>query len=193
MEAEVRVEAEAWQQAVGGSAEAFGVIFDRHRDRVYRHCLRMLGGTHDAEDATAIAFLELWRKRDRVRIVDGSVAPWLLVTATNTARNLSRSRRRYQQFLHALPEAASAPSAEERAELFDVEHPELNAALARLPDADASLFALVALEGYTPAEAAEALNISGSAARTRLHRIRARLQRHLQRTTSASIRAEETS
>ncbi|WP_396133584.1 RNA polymerase sigma factor [Arthrobacter sp. 1088] len=51
----------------------------------------MVGGRHDAEDATAAAFLELWRRREGVRLVDGSILPWLLVTTTNTARNLQRS------------------------------------------------------------------------------------------------------
>jgi DNA-directed RNA polymerase specialized sigma24 family protein len=44
---------------------------------------------------------------------------------------------------------------------------------------DAQLLVLVALEGYSVLEAAECLQLSESAARARLHRTRARLQKQL--------------
>ena len=61
-------EAERWAAALAGSSEAFTWLFDLHRDRVYRQALRMLGSVHDAEDVTAAAFLELWRRRDDVSL-----------------------------------------------------------------------------------------------------------------------------
>ena len=62
----------------------------------------------DAEDVAASAFLELFRRRDDVRVVNGSVLPWLLVTASNLARNSARARRRYQEFLARLPHTRRA-------------------------------------------------------------------------------------
>ena len=47
-------------------------------------------------------------------------------------------------------------------------------ALRSLSKADAALIALTAFEGFSPAEAGAALGISDGAARTRLHRARAR-------------------
>ncbi|UOQ57121.1 RNA polymerase sigma factor [Leucobacter allii] len=179
-----------WRRALEGDGDAFGAIFDAHRDRVFAHCLRALQSFHDAEDATAVAFLELWRKRADARTVDGSILPWLLVTATNTCRNLHRSRRRYQRVLQRLPRSETAPSAEDRAELASELSPELAVALERLGAADARLFALVALEGYSPAEAAVVLGRSSGAVRTRLHRIRTRLRAHLE-PEAAGSRAEE--
>ncbi|NHB83951.1 hypothetical protein G7085_02790 [Tessaracoccus sp. HDW20] len=70
--------------------------------------LRLVDRTADAEDAVAVAFLELWRRRDAVRVVQGSVLPWLLVTATHATRNLSRSSRRYRALLDRLPRPAEA-------------------------------------------------------------------------------------
>ena len=54
-----------------GQGEAFGRIFDRHRDRVFRHGLRLVEGVSDADDLVAITFLEAWRRRDDLRVVDG--------------------------------------------------------------------------------------------------------------------------
>ncbi|HMH58661.1 MAG TPA: sigma factor, partial [Galbitalea sp.] len=76
-----------WADALRGNGEAFGRIFDRHRHRhrLFRHSYRLVAVTADADDIVSIAFLEAWRRADAVRFVDGSMLPWLLVTATNSA------------------------------------------------------------------------------------------------------------
>ncbi len=65
------------------------------------------------------------------------------------------------------------------------------AALNHLALADARLFALVALEEYTVADAARVLGIAPGTARTRLHRMRASLQDRLGETTLAGYLAKE--
>src|SRR6478735_11743522 len=120
-----------WEAARGGDATAFGVIFDLHRDRAFRHAYRLLQDIDDAEDAAAIGFLELWRRRDDVRVVDGSVLPWLLVTVTNTTRNLRRGRRRYRQLLMALPHGEHHLSAEDAAGIDDIFDRTLAGAIAK--------------------------------------------------------------
>src|ERR1700691_3428682 len=109
-------EAAAWAAALNNDGGAFAVIFDQHHSRVFHHALRMTANVHDAEDVTAGAFLELWRRRRSVRVVDGSVLPWLLVTTTNLARNLARGLRRYRTMLAVLPRSGEAWSADELAE-----------------------------------------------------------------------------
>jgi DNA-directed RNA polymerase specialized sigma24 family protein len=100
-----------WARSLQGEGEAFGLLFDRHRDRVFRHAYRLAGERHDAEDIMSTAFLELWRRRLKVRMVDGSVLPWLLVTTTNVARNSKRSAFRYRKLLDSLPRAAGISNA----------------------------------------------------------------------------------
>jgi RNA polymerase sigma-70 factor (ECF subfamily) len=166
-----------WRSALAGSGEAFAQVFDLHRDRVYRHALRLNKNWHDAEDVTAGAFLELWRRRADVRLVEGSVLPWLLVTATNLSRNTARSLRRYRALIDSLPRSATARSADEIA-LEQLEEAQaakrVREAFLSLSKADAALIALTAFEGFSPAEAGAALGISDGAARARLHRARAR-------------------
>ncbi|WP_277526503.1 sigma factor [Arthrobacter sp. ES3-54] len=70
-----------WRSSAGTEAAA-GFILRLSRDR------------HDAEDIMATAFLELWRRRDTVRVVEGPVLPWLLVTTANAARNSGRIQQR---------------------------------------------------------------------------------------------------
>jgi len=133
---------------------------------------------HDAEDVTAGAFLELWRRRKSVRVVDGTVLPWLLVTTTNLARNHARGLRHYRALIDALPRSDDARGAGDVA----IEHIEevvtaeqVRQGLNSLAKSDAALITLTAFEHYSPAQAATALGISEGAARTRLHRARARM------------------
>ncbi|MGQ2915017.1 RNA polymerase sigma factor [Microbacterium aurantiacum] len=191
MDATDRAQGTLWERGAAGDDGAFGLIFDLHRDRVFRHAYRILQDVHDAEDASAVAFLELWRRRRQVRLVDGSPLPWLLATTTNTCRNLARTKRRYRTLLDALPHSATAPSAEDAALDGLVADGDLVAALTTLSRADAELFALVAVEGYAITDAAVAVGVSPGAARTRMHRIRNSLQHQLGHHTLAGYLSKE--
>ena len=169
-----------WERSVAGDGEAFGGLFDRHRDRLFRHACHLNGTWSTAEDAVAATFLELWRRRADVRLVNSSVLPWLLVTATNLGRNAARGTRRYRDFLNRLPREQHSPDVADIAEsgALGVD-PRLRAALHTLRHTDLELFALVVLEDYSLTDAAQVLGLSQSAAKARLHRTRSRLREQL--------------
>lgn len=173
-------EAELWSRALRGDGAALGGVFDLHADRVFRRAFAVLRDVHDSEDATAAAFLELWRRRAAVRVIEGSVLPWLLVTTTNCARNLARSRRRYRALLGSLPRGEHTESAETAAfvglPLLDTVDGDLATQLRSLPRTEYLLLMLTAVEGYSTTEAAAAVGITASAARTRLSRAKAKLR-----------------
>lgn len=167
-----------WSRARSGDGRAFAALFDAHRDRAFRHALRLVATAHDAEDVVAAAFFELWRRRDAVPVVDGSILPWLLVTTTNLARNSGRGLRRYQAAIDRLPRSTDladpAETAQER-----IAREQLLGAVRSLGEQDAALVLLTALEGFSPTEAAAAVGLSPGTARVRLHRARKRLQQRL--------------
>ena len=180
-----------WSRACAGDGEAFGRVFDAYRDRVCRHALRLVGGVQDAEDVTAIAFLELWRRREAVRLVADSVLPWLLVTTGNVARNQRRSAVRYRRFLAALPRPDSALDASAslaQSSVFGVDA-DLRRTLQSLRGDDLHLLVLVSIEDYTIADAAAVLGLSEAAAKSRLHRLRARIRSQLTIATESTTRA----
>jgi RNA polymerase sigma-70 factor (ECF subfamily) len=168
-----------WSRSLNGDGEAFGVLYDRHRDRVFRHAYRLAGNHHDAEDVMAAAFLELWRRRAKVRIVDGSILPWLLVTTTNMARNNGRAAARYRKLLEALPrtQESSEPT---KTELFvgpqEILDKDFSRALGTLSAEDLHLVSLVVFESYPLAAAAAVLNMTPGAAKTRMHRAKQRMK-----------------
>lgn len=161
---------EDWARAVAGDGEAFGRIFDRHRPRVQRHLWRLLSSTQDVEDAVAVVFLEAWRKRSVVRVVQGSLDPWLLQTATNVAYNARRSGRRYQALLAQLPPAAPA-----FAHAAALDEPDVVVALRGLSLADQQVLTLCVLEGWSELEVAAALRVRPGTVKSRLHRAKKRL------------------
>jgi RNA polymerase sigma factor (sigma-70 family) len=77
-----------------GESDAFGVLVERHGSTVFRYAYTLTGNADDAQDLVQDAFMTAWRRRREVRVVDGSVLPWLLVTIRNLATNLARKRHR---------------------------------------------------------------------------------------------------
>lgn len=171
---------EAWHGVLDGDASRFGVIWDRHRDRVFHHLLKAGVPATDAEDLTATVFLEAWRRRSEVRFVAGSLLPWLIVTATNVARNATRARNRYRAFLAKLP--PPLPVLDPADQVADRNGPVTARVRQAMDDSsaiDRQLLALTVIEQFTLREAAVVLGISESAAKMRLSRLRARLRASL--------------
>jgi RNA polymerase sigma-70 factor (ECF subfamily) len=182
-------DAALWSRSLKGDGEAFRVLYAQHRDRVFRHAYRLSGDRHDAEDIMATAFLELWRCRAKVRVVEGSVLPWLLVTTTNAARNSGRAALRYRRLLDSLPrEEASASTVQDPYRTVqDGLDQDLARALGALKAEDVHLVSLVVFEDYTIAAAAAVLNLTPGAAKTRMHRARQRMKNALQGAQPAAV------
>ncbi|WP_144662848.1 RNA polymerase sigma factor [Paenarthrobacter nicotinovorans] len=165
-----------WQESLRGDGASFGLLFDRHRDRIFRHAYRLAADRTEAEDIMSTAFLELWRCRAKVRLVEGSVLPWLLVTTTNIARNSKRAMFRYRKLLDSLPRSEAASTASDEFVLQKEMDQDAARALGTLNNLDLHLVSLVIFEDYTIAEAAKVLDLTPAAAKTRMHRARQRMK-----------------
>jgi RNA polymerase sigma-70 factor (ECF subfamily) len=171
-------DAALWQRAVAGEATAFGTIFERHAGAVYNFCFRRTGDWAQAEELTAIVFLEAWRRRTQVELERSDALPWLLGVATNVHRNLRRSQRRHRAALERLPRERVADFAVDVDERLDDQRQMRAAlrALQTLPCADQDVLALCVWEELTYEQAAVALGVPVGTVRSRLSRARARLR-----------------
>ncbi|MBT2537355.1 RNA polymerase sigma factor [Arthrobacter sp. ISL-69] len=167
-----------WHQVVNGDGDAFGVLFDRHYDRVRRHALKVLRIPHLAEDVVAMVFYEAWRRRTNVRMVNDSILPWLLITTNNTLRNHVRQQRRYRHFLTQLPppeDSADIAEGIAQADESQLQASALREAFAQLRPPERDVLTLCVVEGMGAKEAGAALGIADGTVKSRLHRAKSRL------------------
>lgn len=173
-----------WQRACAGEPEAFGEIFDRHSDRVYRQCLRRLASREDAEDLTSSVFIEAWHARDRVRFVDGSALPWLLVVTANLCSKHLRANSRRRKYEAACSTDATHESdiAEEAVGNVDRERLTMLVAqvISTLSADEQQLVTLCDLGELSYKQAAAALSIPVGTVRSRLSRAHSKLRIRMQ-------------
>ncbi|MFE0509864.1 RNA polymerase sigma factor [Streptomyces sp. NPDC058964] len=163
-----------------GESSAFAELFDSYARAVYNHAFRLTADWATAEDVMAATFMEAWRLRDRVEPEGGSLRPWLLGIATNTARNHYRSNRRYRAAANvaAAAELSVPDHADEVADRVD-DRRRLAAALtalAVLRRPEREVIALCLGEGLDYEAAAEALGIPVGTVASRLSRARKKLR-----------------
>lgn len=155
---------------------------DRHRrfealaaevfDPLQRYLLRRMNAD-DAADAFSETLMTIWRRLDDVP--SQNPLPWCYGVARRVASNHRRGRKRHLQLVERLErEPAPAPS-EEFAD------PELEAALAALPDSDRELLHLWAWEGLEPRDIATVTGLTVNAATLRLSRARKKLAEKMTR------------
>jgi RNA polymerase sigma-70 factor (ECF subfamily) len=159
----------------------FAAIFDRHAREILRYaCARL--GPELADDVTAEVFLAAFRHRDRYDITRPDARPWLYGIAVRQIGKHRRARARRLTALRAAPPELVTedfgPRAVERVTAEQL-RPRLAAVLSGLPRQDRELLLLVAWAGLSYEESAQALGLTVSAVKSRLHRIRIRTRRAL--------------
>lgn len=175
-------DAALWREVVSGKERAFAVIFERYRPRIFRAAYRRTLDVSQAEESVAIVFLNAWLHRERGRIVNGSLLPWLLAVTTRVTSNLTRSQRRYTRMMLQLPppEAQADPFAGVDERLDGRERRKaVAAAIASLAPCDQAVVKLRLLEELTVAEAAAVLGLPPGTVKSRLHRARSQLRTKL--------------
>jgi len=148
-----------------------------HQRMVFATIGRILGpgtGAPQVEDLAQEAFLKALRALPRFDPNGpAKVSSWLLTIATRVALSHLRRRTVATEPLSTAPEPSEHPF-----ERLDVRR-ELERAAASLTPEQRAVFVLRDLHGLTETEVARALDLDVSAAKSRLHRARARLRRAL--------------
>ena len=165
------------RRARDGDKEAYGELVRRTQNEVFTLALRLTGNHHTAADVAQEAFVRGWKAIARFR-GDAAFGTWMHRITVNTAWTLRRNARRHE----GVP-LDDAPPLPERHEPSPEQHGEnvelraaLDQALGRLPAAQRSVVVMKDVYGWTHAEVADALGITVTAAKVRLHRARKRLR-----------------
>ena len=163
----------------GDDAEdAFAALVHRHGPMVLGVCRRMLGNSHDAEDAFQATFLILARRAGAIGRRD-RLANWLYGVAVRTAKEARRrAARRQARERRAMDnvKAESEPTGD-----WDDLIPILDEELSRLPDRYRAALVACELEGQSRHEAAQRLGVPEGTLSTHLARGRKLLRDRLVR------------
>jgi len=170
-----------------GDFQAFEALVNRYEGKVYRLAMRMLRNQQDAEDALQEAFLQVYRG---LKSFEGrsNFSTWLFRLATNVC--LMKIRHRGTEPTGMVPLEDFLPQHEQGNQSSLQEWPEkpeeilltkesrekMMEALDQLPADYRAVFILRDIEGFSNAEAGEALGISVAAVKSRLHRARIALR-----------------
>lgn len=163
---------------VGSLAEprAFGVVFERHFDRVHGY-LRRRFDDQLADELTAQTFLVAFDQRARFDQQRWDARPWLFGIATNLARRHRRSELRELRAIAAMTPDSGAGIEGVEARI-DAERLRglLAQGLADLPAEESDVLRLLVWAELDQPEIAAALAIPLGTVKSRLSRARGRLQ-----------------
>lgn len=169
-------------RAQAGDRAAFAALVREHGNEVYTLARRLVGDPHLAADVAQETLIRAWKALPKFR-GDAALSTWLHRITVNTAWTHKKRARRHSGYSLEEVTDIAAP--------MSVDHPEmageiqelrgrLRQALDTLPEAQRQVVVMKDVYDWSHAEIAEAMGISVSAAKVRLHRARARLARYLE-------------
>ena len=188
-----RSDLELIEAAKVGGYEAFEVLVNRYRDRVYRLAYSMTKNESEAEEVVQDAFLNMLRKLDQFR-AEASPGSWIYRVAANSALMRMRAKRRKPLLsLEDQPPALARGAKESiwpgglwsrtpaEAVLRDELRGKIEQAVERLPEKYRLVLLLRDVEGMSNAETADALGLTVPTVKSRLHRSRLFIRGELER------------
>ena len=178
---------EVLERVAAGDVESFGVLIERHQERLIRLCHRLLHDPEEARDAAQETFLKAF-KSARSWKPRGQVYTWLYRIAVNHCLNRLRRRKVVQFF--SFGELGRSEGGDEMP--FDAADeapdPERRLAARRsfakarelidgLPPGQRTVLVLAKFEGLSYRRIAQVMGITESAVESRLFRAMQRLAR----------------
>ncbi|MDE0232081.1 MAG: sigma-70 family RNA polymerase sigma factor [bacterium] len=165
--------------ARAGNQAAFSILAERHQHEVFTLAMRLAGDRDLAADISQEALLRAWRGIGKFR-GEARFSSWLYRITVNVAWSQLSRRKRTQESPLDVVENMAAP-------VSSFSHPELalesanlrgrlRRALYALPQRARVVVVLRDVYGWSHAEISEALGVSVSASKVRLHRARKRLR-----------------
>jgi RNA polymerase sigma-70 factor (ECF subfamily) len=181
-------ESEAIERAKQGDPEAFEVLYNLHKRRVYSLCLRMTANTAQAEDLTQEAFMQLFRKIGTFR-GESAFSTWLHRMSVNVV--LMQLRKKglpiipLEETMETEEDAPKKePGALDPSLAGSLDRLQLQRVVDELPPGYRTVFMLHDVEGYEHNEIAEMVGCSVGNSKSQLHKARMKL-RELLKTSRA--------
>lgn len=167
------------EQAQAGDGEAFGVLYRRYLDPIYRYVYYRVAGAATAEDLTEEVFVRAWEALPGYEVTKYPFKSWLYRIAHNRVIDHRRKRRPAAIDDEVLGRIAAPGSAPEQVVAEEQTVGELLEAVRQLDEEEQQVVVLRFVEGLTHREVAEIIGKSEEASRVIQYRAIQRLQRVL--------------
>jgi RNA polymerase sigma-70 factor, ECF subfamily len=163
-----------------GDPDAFGLLFKRHKDRLWAVALRIACDPDDAADALQEAMISAFRRAADFR-GESAVTTWLHRIVVNASLDLLRRRSARSVSWSGDPDELPVPESRhgvDSAAAID-SRLDVDAALRVLPPPQRAALVLVDMLGYSVSDAADVLGVSDGTVKSRCARGRAKLLPYL--------------
>ncbi len=174
-------EAQIIERVKRGDAEAFRLLYEKHKRRVYSLCLRMTANTAEAEDLAQEAFLQLYRKIATFR-GESAFSTWLHRLSVNVVLMHLRKKNLPVVSLEETSQGTDEDSprkdfgAEDVSLAGSIDRLQLQKAVDSLPPGYRTIFVLHDVEGYEHNEIAKIAGCSVGNSKSQLHKARMKLR-----------------
>ncbi|WP_202925934.1 sigma-70 family RNA polymerase sigma factor [Goekera deserti] len=163
-------------RAQEGDGEAFGQLYDRYVDMVFRFLYHRVADRSTAEDFTSETFTRALRRIDSLSFQGRDVGAWLVTIARNIVLDhVKSSRYRLEVSTADMRDADRATAGPEDAVLQGLTNEQLLACVAQLAPDQQECIALRFLQGMSVAETAAAMGRKDGAVKALQHRAVRRL------------------
>lgn len=158
-----------------GDSEAFGLLYERYVDVVYRYIYVRVGSTQLAEDLTSETFLRALRRMDSFSWQGRDIAAWFITIARNLITDNAKSARfRLEVTTADMLDADQRVDAPDEEVLQRLRDTRLLEAVKKLKPEQAECVVLRFLQGLTLAETAKVLGkTEGAVKQLQLRAVRA--------------------
>ncbi len=161
-------------QCLSGNTEAFALLVEKYKARVFALVYAKVGGFEDAEDIAQDVFIEAYRRLSTLRRWD-NFYPWLYSIASNQCKNFHRARGRRIDTL-SFDEHADNHQADMDAHTEKLRKEQIHEALDSLPEIHRQVLVLRYMAGMRSKEIAQTLRVSPNTVNQRLMRARTQLK-----------------
>jgi RNA polymerase sigma-70 factor (ECF subfamily) len=159
-----------------GDQQAFGQLYDRYHEMVFRYVLFRVSDRQLAEDLTAETFLRALRRIASVSYQGRDIGAWFVTIARNLVLDhVKSSRYRLEQSTSEIADLSPSTSGPEQQVLDGATHEELLRCVAKLNSDQKECIALRFLQGLSVAETARLMGRNEGAVKALQHRAVRRL------------------
>jgi RNA polymerase sigma-70 factor, ECF subfamily len=176
-------------QVKKGDQEAFEGIVELFKDKIYRHCIRMVGNEYEAEDLAQETFLRAYRSIDKYN-GEYKFSTWIYRIATNLCIDRLRKKKPDYYLDAEVPGTEGAtmyshlPADQPLPEEMVTENEqwnELQAEIMKLPEKYRTAIVLKYVEDLSLEEISHIMEIPVPTVKTRIHRGREALKKVFQK------------